>query len=151
MQTKIEAMEKRVTIEGAYFNLEALKNSPFTQEFDESMPPKGFKLPTMDSYDGMVDLIDHLEMFRTSISIQGVDDAIMCKAFPATLKKVARFWLSLLPPRSTSTIKELGEKFVSHFIRSIAHKKTSITLMSIRQRHDELLKDFITRFSNEML
>ena len=43
--------------------METLGNSPFTQEVDEAMPPKGFKLPTMESYDGTIDPIDHLEMF----------------------------------------------------------------------------------------
>ena len=44
-----------------------LGSSPFTQEVDESMLPKGFKLSTMESYNGMTDPIDHLEMFFTSI------------------------------------------------------------------------------------
>ena len=45
----------------------------------------------------------------------------------------------------------MGEKFVSHFVSKIAHKKTSITLISIQQRPDEPLRDFITRFNNETL
>ena len=55
MQAKIDTMEKRITIGGAYVNLEMLGSSPFTKEVDKSMPPKGFKLPTMESYDGMTD------------------------------------------------------------------------------------------------
>ena len=131
--------------------MEMLGSSSFTPKVDESMPPKGFKLPTMESYDGTVDLIDHLEMFCISMSIQGVGDAIMCKAFPATLKKVTMSWFSSLPPRSISIFKKLRKKFVSHFKNSIAHKKTSITLMSIRQRQDEPLREFVTRFNNETL
>ena len=115
------------------------------------MPPIGFKLPTMESYDRTVDPIDHIEMFCTSMSIQKVDDTIMCKAFPATLKKAMRSWFSSLPPRSISTFKDLGEMFASHFISSVTHKKTSITLMSIHQRQDELLREFVTRFNNETL
>ena len=68
--------------QGAYVNLEMLGSSPFTQEVDESMLPNGFKLLTIESYDGTVDPIDHLEMFRISMSIQRASDAIMCKAFP---------------------------------------------------------------------
>ena len=131
--------------------METFGSSPFTKEVDEAMPPKGFKLPTMESYDGTIDRINHLEIFCTSMSIQGVDDALMCKAFPTILKTVARSWFSLLPPRSIITFKDLGEKFVSHFVSNIAHKKTSITLMSIRQRQDEPLREFVTRFNNETL
>ena len=52
MQAKIDMMEKRVTIGRVYVNLEMLGSSPFTQEVDQAMPPKGFKLPTMEAYDG---------------------------------------------------------------------------------------------------
>ena len=39
MQAQMDAMEKWVTIEGAYINLEMLGSSPFTQEIDEAMSP----------------------------------------------------------------------------------------------------------------
>ena len=45
----------------------------------------------------------------------------------------------------------MGEKFISHFISNIAHKKTFITLMFIKKRQDEPLKEFVTRFNNETL
>ena len=92
MQARMNVMEKQVTIGGAYVNLEMLGSSQFTLEVDEAMLPKGFKLPTMESYDRTIDPIDHLEMFRTSMSIQGADDAIMYKAFPTNLKKATRSW-----------------------------------------------------------
>ena len=109
MQAKMEAMEKRVATEDAYVNLELLGSSPFTQEVDDTMPPKGFKLFTMESYDETTNLINHLDMFRTSMSIQREKDAIMCKAFSTTLKKVAKSWLSSLKPRSINIFKELGD------------------------------------------
>ena len=90
-------------------------------------------------------------MNLSSMSLQGVGDAIICKAFPATLKKAARSWFFSLPTRSISTFKNLGEKFMSHFISNVAYKKTSITLMFIRQRQYELLREFVTRFNNETL
>ena len=73
----MDAMKKRVTTVGAYFNLEMLRSFPFTHEVDKFVPPKGFKLPTMESYDGTVDPIDNLEMFCISMSIQRASDAIM--------------------------------------------------------------------------
>ena len=136
----MDAMEKRVTIRGEYVNFEMFGSSPFTQEINKAMPSEGFKLPTMNVCNESADPIDHLEMFRTSMSIQGAGDAILCKDFPTTLKKAARSWFSSLPPRSICTFKDLWEKFVSQFVNSIAHKKTSITLMSIRQKPGEPLR-----------
>ena len=138
-------------IGGAYVNLEMLGSSLFTKEVDVSMPSKGFKLPIVESYDGTIDSIDHLEMFHTSMSIQRANDAIMCKPFLATLKKVKKSWFFSLLLRSIGTFRELGEKFVNPFISSIAYKKTSITLMFIRQRQDEPLREFVIRFNDERL
>ena len=119
----MDAMEKQVTIRGEYVNFEMFGSSPFTQEINKAMPSEGFKLPTMKVCNESADPIDHLEMFHTRMSIQRVDDTILCKAFPATLKKAARSLFSSLPPRSIYTFKDLGEKFVSHFVSSITHKK----------------------------
>ena len=62
----------------------------------------------MDSYDGARDPLDHLETFKTLTHLQGVADAIMCRAFPTTLKGAAIIWFSRLMPNSISTFKELS-------------------------------------------
>ena len=67
-----------------------------------------FRMPQIDSYDGVKDLLDHLETFKTLMHLQGVVDEIMCKAFPMTLKGAARIWFSRLTPNSISTFKELN-------------------------------------------
>ena len=45
-----------------------------------------FRMPQIDSYDGVKDPLDHLETFKTLMHLQGVADEIMCKAFPTMLK-----------------------------------------------------------------
>ena len=62
----------------------------------------------IDSYDEVKDLLDHLETFKTLMQLQGVADEIMCRAFPTTLKGVARILFSWLTPNSISTFKELS-------------------------------------------
>ena len=41
------------------------------------LPPK-FKMPSLDSYDGMRDPCDHIATFKTTMHLQGVPDEIMC-------------------------------------------------------------------------
>ena len=73
-------------------------------------------MPQIESYDGVKDPLNHLETFKTLMHLQGIPDEIMCKAFPATLKGVARILFSRLTPNSINTFKELNAQFTSHFI-----------------------------------
>ena len=83
--------------------------------------------------------------------LQGVADAIMCRAFPTTLKGAARIWFSWLAPNSISTFKELSAQFTAHFIGGHRYKKSTACLMSIKQRKEETLRAYISPFNKEAL
>ena len=52
-------------------------DSPFIALINgHPLPPK-FKMPFLDSYDGMRDPFDHITTFKTTIHLQGVPDEIM--------------------------------------------------------------------------
>ena len=89
-------------------NLVNRTNSPFTAPINSFPLPRKFRMPQIDSYDGVRDPLDHLETFKTLMHLQGVADAIMYRAFPTTLKGAARIWFSQLTPNSISTFKELS-------------------------------------------
>ena len=108
-------------------------------------------MPQIESYDGVKDPLDHLETFKTLMHLQGVLDEIMCRAFPTTLRGAARIWFSRLTPNSINTFKELSAQFTSHFIGGHRYKKSTACLMSIKQREDETLRTYITRFNKEAL
>ena len=106
MEVMINALKGRVSSD-----LDDLVNqtdSPFTASVNSFPLPSKFRMPQIDSYDGVKDPLDHLETFKTLMHLQGVADAIMCRAFPATLKGAARIWFSWLTPNSISTFKELS-------------------------------------------
>ena len=65
-------------------------------------------MPQIESYDGAKDPLDHLESFKTLMHLQEVAAEIMCRAFPTTLKGLARIWFSRLTPNSISTFKDLS-------------------------------------------
>ena len=75
----------------------------------------------------------------------------MCRAFPTTLKGLARIWFSRLTPNSINTFKDLSAQFASHFIGRHRYKKSTTCLMSIRQREDETLRSYIAHFNKEAL
>ena len=74
-------------------------------------------MPQVETYDDSRDSLYHLESFKTLMHLQGVPDEIMCRVFPTALKGPARVWFNILAPNTVSTIKELSEHFVTHFIR----------------------------------
>ena len=105
----------------------------------------------MENYDENKDPLDHLESFNTLMHLQGVLDEIMCRAFPTTLKGPARIWFGRLTPNSISSFKELSAQFASHFIGGHRYKKSTACLMNIKQREDETLRSYITRFNKEAI
>ena len=88
MEVMMNALKGRVSS-----NLDDLVNrtdSPFTIPVNSYPLPQKFRMPQVDSYDGVKDPLDHLETFKTLMHLQGVPDEIMCRAFPTTLRGAAR-------------------------------------------------------------
>ena len=138
MEIMMNALKGRVSSD-----LDDLVNrtdSPFAASVNSFPLLSKFRMPQMDSYDGVRDPLDHLETFKTLMHLQGVADAIMCRAFPTTLKGAARIWFSRLTPNSISTFKELSAQFTTHFIGGHRYKKSTACLMSIKQQEDETLR-----------
>ena len=78
-------------------------DSPFVASITSHPLPSKFKMPTLDSYDEMHDPCGHIATFKTTMHLQGVLDEIMCRAFPTTLKDLARVWFSKLPPNTITS------------------------------------------------
>ena len=126
-------------------------DSPFTTSVNSFPLPSKFRMLQVENYDGNKDPLDHLESFKTMMHLQGIPNEIMCRAFPTTLKGLARIWFSRLTPNSISSFKELNAQFTSHFIEGHRYKKSTACLMNIKQRDDETQRSNITRFNKEAL
>ena len=75
----------------------------------------------------------------------------MCRAFPITLKGPAKIWFNRLMLNSIGTFKELSAQFALHFIGGHRYKKSTVCLLSIKQRKDEMLRSYIAHFNKEAL
>jgi len=78
--------------------------------------PSKFKMPTLDSYDGMRDPCDYIATFKTTMHLQGVLDETMCRTFPTMQKGLARVWFGKLPPNTITLFQELSKLFVNNFV-----------------------------------
>ncbi|XP_077226405.1 uncharacterized protein LOC143859634 [Tasmannia lanceolata] len=114
-------------------------------------PPKWFKMPPVPQYDGTPDPVDHLETLRTMMLIHGAFDGFLCRAFSTTLTGAARDWYSRIKPDCISNFDDFGDDLVRHFMSSRMPRKTTASLMALREEDNEPLKAFVSRFNREVL
>ncbi|XP_075655046.1 uncharacterized protein LOC142625244 [Castanea sativa] len=124
-------------------------DSPFTALVTSFPLPAKFRMPQVEAYDGSKDPLDHLKSFKTLMHLQWAPDEIMCRAFPTTLKGPTRVWFSKIAPNIVSTFKELNGLFVTHFIGGQRYKRSSASLLNIKQGNNESLRSYVTQFNKE--
>ncbi|GFY95082.1 hypothetical protein Acr_10g0004670 [Actinidia rufa] len=103
-----------------------------------------FKLPTqLGIYEGKTDLMDHLDSYKSLISLQGYSDEVMCKAFSATLKGSVRSWFQKLLLGTIDSFGDLSRLFVANFMSCRNQQKNASYLFTVHQKKTESLKDFV--------
>ena len=91
-------------------------DSLFTTKILECPLPPKFCLPQLKSFDVLKDPLDHITMFKTTLSLQQTPDEILCHSFPTTLKGAVRVWFSKLATSSINNFEQLGNSFMRHLI-----------------------------------
>ncbi|GFY92531.1 hypothetical protein Acr_08g0009270 [Actinidia rufa] len=116
---------------------------PFTERILRARISSKFKLPTqLGIYEGKTDPMDHLDSYKSLMSLQGCSDEVMCKAFSATLKGPARSWFQKLSPGTIDSFGDLSRLFVANFMSCRNRQKNASHLFTIHQKETESLKDF---------
>lgn len=137
MKVQLTEMMKMMVHSGSS-SVVALVNdskSPFAERIQTSLVPQLFKLPTLESYDGPTDPIDHQQQYGNMIGLQNVPDGIICKAFVTTLKGATRMWCnSLSLSNSIQCSQKLETKCISHFLGTRKQYKQS-TYVATRKVH----------------
>ena len=105
--------------------------SLFTQHIQTCPVPEKFKLPTLESYDGTADQVDHWQQYGNIMSLQSMLDVLMCRAFVTTLKDSAWMWCNNLPSNSVKSFQEFGTKFIAHFLGTRIQSKPYSHLFTI--------------------
>ena len=60
--------------------------SPFTAEVIHFPLPKKFRMPQMETFDGVKDPVDHLNTYKNQMELHGYQDPVWCRAFATKLK-----------------------------------------------------------------
>jgi hypothetical protein len=100
------------------------KSLPFTEWVKAYPMPDKFKMPRIEKYDKSRDPQAHLKAFQEHIILHGTPDEIACRAFPLTLKGVAKGWFTKFSLKLVGTFKELGRLFLTQFLITRKRKKS---------------------------
>ena len=125
--------------------------SPFTAEVLHFPLPAKFRMPQIETFDGVRDPVDHLNTYKNQMELHGYQDPVRCRVFATTLKGPAWAWFNRIPPSSISSFRELSIAFISHFIGARTYRKSSYHLLTVKQGSQESLKSYVQRFSAESL
>ena len=128
-----------------------MADSSFTLAVKECPMPSKFCLPQLEPFDGLKDLLDHLNTFKTALGLQQPPDEILCCSFPTTLKGAAREWFTKLPPLSIDNFKQLSNSFIRHFVGRQCSKRPANHLLTIKQWEKETLRSYVTCFTRGIL
>ena len=125
--------------------------SPSTSEVLHFPLPTKFRMPQVETFDGVKDPVDHLNTYKNQMELHGYQDPVRCRAFATTLKGPALAWFNRIPPSSISSFRELSIAFVSHFIGVRTYRKPSYHMLTVKQGSQESLKSYVQRFNAESL
>ena len=95
LRARLEKLASR-NIEAAQFTSISL----FSTEIQQAPLPAGFKMPTMETYEGKTDPLDHLDAFNDQRDLLQVTTLARCRYFIVTLSRTAKKWIRQVEPET---------------------------------------------------
>ncbi|KAL2466615.1 Retrotrans gag domain-containing protein [Abeliophyllum distichum] len=127
------------------------ENLPFSDGIRNAPIPHEFRVPKITPYTGKGDPLDHVNTYKTKISLRGATPALKCRAFHLTLSRGAKRWYNKLAAGSISNWPELKRTFINYFSSGKPASVPVQRLHDIRQAESEPLQSYLSCFNEEML
>uniref|UniRef100_A0A2N9J0F4 RNase H type-1 domain-containing protein n=1 Tax=Fagus sylvatica TaxID=28930 RepID=A0A2N9J0F4_FAGSY len=119
---------ERIGRETVWKALHQISHSPFSKEIESARLPRNFSAPTYVMYDGKADPVGHISHYRQTWD--------RCPFDGSTAFHIPRFFPGT----------KLAEAFVSRFITNSRKPKEFASLMSMRMKDSESLKNYSARY-----
>ncbi|KAF5445206.1 hypothetical protein F2P56_034273 [Juglans regia] len=85
------------------------------------------------------------------MTLHGFPRETAYRAFPLTLKGVARGWFGALWSDTIENFEELGRQFITQFMANKWRRRSAAYLLTVKQKDDESLKAYLVRFNKERM
>ncbi|VFQ62677.1 unnamed protein product [Cuscuta campestris] len=122
--------------------------SPFSERILRAPLPNSFQMPPIPRYDGTADPQEHFNRYQTLMNVVTFSEEVLCRSFAATLDGLASECFNELPEGKIDSWEDLARRFLVHFTGN--RKKLHFShLLSVRQRPDEPLREFLARWKLE--
>ncbi|CAA0822122.1 Unknown protein, partial [Striga hermonthica] len=123
---------------------------PFSREILAAPLPNNFKETNL-LYNGSSDPSSHVRTFENMAVLHGYSDSVCCRAFLSTLRRGALDWFHQLPSGSIVDFEDFASKLTNQYSREVAHEKTYLTLMAMRQGEKDSLRKYVARYKQTCL
>ncbi|RRT67423.1 hypothetical protein B296_00003678 [Ensete ventricosum] len=124
--------------------------SPFTPKIQDKPILVNFRLSSLELYVGSSDPTERVAMFQAQMTLYDTSDALMYRAFPTTLRGLARIWYSQLKPALISSFNSLAKEFEINFLASVCPEPNAASLLMLAQGSEESLSQFVGQFISEV-
>jgi hypothetical protein len=107
-----------------------------------------FKTGNIDKYDGSSNPEEFIHVYQTVIEAARGDDRVKANFLPTAMTGTARSWLFNSLEGSITSWDHLCAMFIGNFQGMYEHPFIAETLKTIRQKHDESLREYVKCFYN---
>ncbi|RRT61921.1 hypothetical protein B296_00005968, partial [Ensete ventricosum] len=147
---RLDKVQKKVLKSRGEVGESPKRGSPFTPKIQSKPLLATFRIPALEPYDGSDDSMEHIATFRAQMVLYDTSEALMCQAFPTTLRGSARTWYYRLKPTFIPSFDSLAKEFELNFLASARPRPTTTSLLGMAQESDEPLSQFVGRFTSQV-
>ena len=120
--------------------------SPFFDDIEWAPMPSRFTRPPFSSYDGKMDLVEHVSHYIHMMSLHTHNDVLMCKVFLSSLGPTTLRWFNGLRKGSIHNFTKLIQEFGARFVMCSWVPQPINALLSMKRRVGETLRSYVNRY-----
>ncbi|XP_070031795.1 uncharacterized protein [Nicotiana tomentosiformis] len=128
---------------------------PFPSRAAPKPIPKRFRMPDIPKYNETTDPNEHVTSYTCAIKGNNLEDdeiqSVLLKKFGETLSKGETIWYHNLPPNSIDSFAMLVDTFMKAHAGAIKVETRKSDFFKVKQRDNEMLREFISRFEMELM
>ncbi|XP_019233292.1 PREDICTED: uncharacterized protein LOC109213907 [Nicotiana attenuata] len=117
--------------------------------------PNRLRMPDIPKYNGTTDPNEHVTSYTCAIKGNDLEkdeiESALPKKFGETLSKGEMIWYHNLPPNSIDSFVMLVDAFVKAHAGAIKVETRKSNLFKVKQRDNEMIKEFMSRFQMERI